>query len=421
MSYEMGINFLEQESKQANAKLRKRLSITMPVFICLIAFIGFAIKDSLGDDYESRKVVFCLIGLCALMLVFFIIGLILSGRTAHNGKNLRLPFEDRTKEQAADIINREMAEEKDFVNEYIYDFSDGKKPYGEKVILLPSYLLLCRNGIITAIPHDKIYWLCSQYGIKGRSSYVVRLLVFTEEGVYSMDGVEPDHVDEIAHRLYRYLPDAFSGYDVFKLSYELEKLYDKNRAGFVELYQQEMKKRGLDMTTPQLATDRLNLREIRPEDVNEIYHCWMQDEEVSRYMYWKASSNIDDTKEFVEYELGNIENNQWYRWIITLKSTSEVIGTCLIFYNDEENSWDISYNLGKKYWGKGYITEAMKTVMSYAENTLGIHEFIAIHAIENPASGRIIEKLGFRYEKDVPYECNGGEITTTGKYYRYSR
>ena len=35
------------------------------------------------------------------------------------------------------------------------------------------------------------------------------------------------------------------------------------------------------------------------------------------------------------------------------KETDEIIGTCLIYFNDEENNWDISYNLGKKYWGKG--------------------------------------------------------------------
>ena len=51
--------------------------------------------------------------------------------------------------------------------------------------------------------------------------------------------------------------------------------------------------------------------------------------------------------------------------------TGQIIGTCLIFYNedDEESHWDISYNLGKQYWGKGFVTEAMKEVMHFAERT----------------------------------------------------
>lgn len=175
-----------------------------------------------------------------------------------------------------------------------------------------------------------------------------------------------------------------------------------------------------NMITPKLETDRLILREIHSDDVEEIFDCWMQDEDVSRYMWWKASSNINEAKEFVEFELGNLENDNWNRWIIILKETSEIIGTCLIYYNEEECSWDISYNLGKKFWGKGYASEAMNRVMQYAKEGLGIRECIAVHAMENPASGHIIQKLGFHYEKDVPYECNGGGIVTTGKYYRYT-
>lgn len=172
------------------------------------------------------------------------------------------------------------------------------------------------------------------------------------------------------------------------------------------------------MKTPILETERLILRPVKEDDVTAIFDCWMQDEDVSRYMCWKASFDINEAKEFVSFELGNLENDEWNRFIIELKESGEVIGTCLIFYNDEEDNWDISYNLGKKYWGNGYTSEAMKKVMDYAIDVLGIKECIAVHAVENPASGRVIEKLGFQYETEVPYECNGGEIQTVGKYYR---
>ncbi len=88
----------------------------------------------------------------------------------------------------------------------------------------------------------------------------------------------------------------------------------------------------------------------------EIFSCWMPDKNVSRYMWWKASDDINEAKGFVEFELGNLENDKWNRWIIALKSTNEIIGTCLIFFNDDEGHWDISYNLGKKFWSNGYMT-----------------------------------------------------------------
>lgn len=171
------------------------------------------------------------------------------------------------------------------------------------------------------------------------------------------------------------------------------------------------------MTTPQLETERLILRQIQSNDVQPIFDCWMNDEDVSRYMYWKSSDDINDAKEFVTFELGNIESNQWYRWIIETRDTHELIGTCLIFFNDDENTWDISYNLGKAFWGHGYITEAMRTVIAYGKNVLKIKRIVTCHAIENPASGNVIKKLGFQYLKDIPYDCNGNTIHTTAHSY----
>ena len=60
------------------------------------------------------------------------------------------------------------------------------------------------------------------------------------------------------------------------------------------------------MYTPELETERLLLRHIEADDLQEIFSCWMQDEEVSRYMYWKNSSDINETKKFIDYELDNI-------------------------------------------------------------------------------------------------------------------
>jgi len=85
------------------------------------------------------------------------------------------------------------------------------------------------------------------------------------------------------------------------------------------------------MITPRMETERLLLREIHEDDVDAIFSCWMQDEDVSRYMWWKASDDINDAKEFVDFELGNLENDQWNRWIIESKENKEILGTCLIF------------------------------------------------------------------------------------------
>lgn len=170
------------------------------------------------------------------------------------------------------------------------------------------------------------------------------------------------------------------------------------------------------MRTMKLETKRLLLREIQKTDVNEIWSCWMRDEEVSRYMWWKASDAIADTEEFVQFELNQLDNEKWYRWIITLKETGNIIGTCLVFYNEDDADahWDVSYNLGRAFWGKGYITEAMKEVMAFASRQLGMKKCITTYAKVNTASANVLHKLGFKDISEISYECSGGDVVEDG-------
>lgn len=91
---------------------------------------------------------------------------------------------------------------------------------------------------VTAIPRDKIYWICAQVGTKG-GPYIVKLLIFTENKIYSLTGVDIEHVQNIAGKLYQYIPNIFSDYDPFALSYELEKMFAKNPVEFLNLYENE--------------------------------------------------------------------------------------------------------------------------------------------------------------------------------------
>lgn len=236
--------FLEQESRQANKRNRKLFLILLFIYIGLLAIISFAVKDSIDlNDHKSKEILVYGILLSGIMLVSVVMGLVKSSRAAVNGKNLKLPFDENTKEAVAKIIDQEVLEGKVLVDEYIYEFSEGKKPYGERIMLLPSYLLLFNGmGKITAIPRDKIYWICAQVGRKGSSSFIVRLMVFTEKQTFYLEGTEPDYVEKLADKLYQYIPNVFSEHDPFVLSYELDKLFDKDRQAFLNFYEEEKKK-----------------------------------------------------------------------------------------------------------------------------------------------------------------------------------
>ena len=81
------------------------------------------------------------------------------------------------------------------------------------------------------------------------------------------------------------------------------------------------------MKTPTLQTDRLVLRPFTSEDANDVFECWESDPDVAKYMFWTSHNNIENTKEWIAFEIGQIEKKDWYRFAIVLKETSELIGS----------------------------------------------------------------------------------------------
>lgn len=77
------------------------------------------------------------------------------------------------------------------------------------------------------------------------------------------------------------------------------------------------------MNTPKLETGRLVLRCISCEDIDVIYNCWIQNEDIFKHMLWKANCDKKQTEEFVQFELGNISSDTWFRWIIELKEKNK--------------------------------------------------------------------------------------------------
>lgn len=145
-----------------------------------------------------------------------------------------------------------------------------------------------------------------------------------------------------------------------------------------------------------------------------MFNGWESDRDVAKYMLWTSHNDIEKTKEWISFEITQIDKDDWYRFALVLKETNELLGTAVIYYEDEVDCWEIGYNLGKKYWGKGYTTEAMKKIIEFAVEELHVSEIVGRYAKKNPASGNVMKKLGFKYEKDIPYECNDGAVKREG-------
>jgi RimJ/RimL family protein N-acetyltransferase len=89
-----------------------------------------------------------------------------------------------------------------------------------------------------------------------------------------------------------------------------------------------------------------------------------------------------------------------YSFAITRKSDGVFIGVCGVH---PSRQFEIGYWLGELYWGMGYATEAAHRVVRFAFEELGTPTVIAGHMTDNPASGRVLEKLGFVASHDEPY------------------
>ncbi len=229
----MSNKFLVQDSIRANSKKKKLFLTFLIVFIIMLCVLIFAGLFDFNDE-KSKKLGVAVAGLSVVMAAVSSIGLIKACCVAKNGENLILPFNEAAKDVVAETINNDIENNRVLVDELDDVYPENKQPYVQRIMLLPTYLLLFNGmGKITAIPRNKIYWVCPQYGIKGRSSFVARLIVFTETRAFYFECFET--ITTIADKLYEHIPNYFSGDDSFMLSYKLEEIYNSNRAEFVRI------------------------------------------------------------------------------------------------------------------------------------------------------------------------------------------
>jgi len=83
---------------------------------------------------------------------------------------------------------------------------------------------------------------------------------------------------------------------------------------------------------------------------------------------------------------------------ITLRSGGALIGAIGLEINQEHDRAELGYWIGKPYWGQSYCTEAARAVARFAFEGLNLNRVHAMHFSRNPASGRVMQKIGMRHE-----------------------
>lgn len=148
--------------------------------------------------------------------------------------------------------------------------------------------------------------------------------------------------------------------------------------------------------TKTLETDRLILRKYELGDEIQIFKNLRSDLNTSQYVGWDTDKDINQTLEYVEKCIEEANNNGFH-WVIQLKATNELIGDISVFEIMKKHSnCEIGYSFGSEFWGKGFATEALRKVIEYLLNECEFHLIEAKHKSSNPASGRVLDKVGMK-------------------------
>lgn len=159
------------------------------------------------------------------------------------------------------------------------------------------------------------------------------------------------------------------------------------------------------MVFTELRTDRLVLRMFRKDDLQFVFDHF-SDPDVSRFLYdHEPPATVKEGKDILKWCM-DYRSKDHIRWCIELNEENEnnhgPIGTCGFHcYNPKTGEAEIGYDLRKKSWNSGLMTEALGVMLKYGFEVFDLKRVIAYVASENLASCHLLEKLGFTRERTV--------------------
>jgi RimJ/RimL family protein N-acetyltransferase len=166
-----------------------------------------------------------------------------------------------------------------------------------------------------------------------------------------------------------------------------------------------------------LNTERLLIRELKKEDIENLF-ILVNDLDVSQYL---AVVPYPYTKKDGEWFVNNCKEEskknprENYELAIELKDTKRLIGVIgLTKVNKLDEKATIGYWLGKKYWRKGIMYEAVMEVIRFGFEDLKLQRIEISASTENEASNNLIKKLGAKYEGTAR---RGHRTKSTGKFH----
>lgn len=166
------------------------------------------------------------------------------------------------------------------------------------------------------------------------------------------------------------------------------------------------------MNKPVIETERLILRPMNANDSEAVFAC-LGNPVVNKYLSDSLYKNVEEVIDL----LTSLANYSGYTFGIELKETNELIGSCGIGPENTDSEWGFDYSFRPEFWNNGYATEALKALIKFAYG-FGIRYFCASFVIDNPASGKVMEKCGLHFDHYGEFTKDDGSATFKSKYYK---
>ena len=150
-----------------------------------------------------------------------------------------------------------------------------------------------------------------------------------------------------------------------------------------------------------LQIDRLIMEPLQFSDLDSLAAIW-SNPEVTKFL---PSRGVPIPREKTEKALASFIEH-WQKlgygiWKILEDESDKMVGYGGLRYLEELNEVELLYGLAKEYWGKGIATRAANASVLFGFNQANLDRIIALALPENEASKKVIEKTGFKYEKQI--------------------
>ncbi len=153
-----------------------------------------------------------------------------------------------------------------------------------------------------------------------------------------------------------------------------------------------------DVGTKTLRGQRVVLRRFTRNDAEAMFKNWASDPRVTETVTWHPHKDVNETKELLKIWVNDYKNPWTYRWAIETNEGTLIGSIDFVAFSEAHLSGEVGYCLAYDYWNQGYATEALNLLIGFMFEEVGLNRIEAKYLVVNPASKRVMEKVGMQFE-----------------------